>query len=239
MSKSLLTISLLLSFIMVFSQNKRALELSLLGRYDSHANYVTNFGGRTQNDTIQIYGASFGIGLQFHQVVAKNLMVYAGLGFYRLGVNKINTTQRPFSGISHYRPIDYYDGTSRLLYGTNQYHYNNISYTVGAEWTFAVKPTHSKFISLEFVDYSTFSQRYNIPRNNATYGTSRTGQLGWGVNTSVGFQKQLGRIYIKPALLVPVYQRIKGDEVFTEKPDKQMNKWFSGVGLSIKIGKHL
>lgn len=239
MSKLLLTISSVFSCVVLFSQEKRALELSLLGRYDRHANYVTNFGGRTQHDTMQLYGGSFGIGLQFHQPVAKNLTLYAGVGFYRLGVDKINATRRPATGIWNARAIDYDDGVSRFLYATNKYHYNNISYTLGGEWTFAMKPTYSKFITMEFVNYSTFSQRYNIPGNNTTYATSRKGHLGWGVNTSVGFKKQLGSLFIKPALLVPICQRIKGDVVFTEKPDRQVDKWFSGVGLSIKVGKDL
>jgi hypothetical protein len=206
-----------------------------------HANYVTNFGGRAQNDTMRLYGASFGIGLQFHQVVAKNLALYAGVGFYRLEVDKIRATQRPFSGESRSRIIDYTDGMTRFLYGTDQYHYNNISYTVGAEWTFAIKSTHSKFISLEFVDYSTFSQSYNIPRNNTStaYVTNRKGRLGWGVNTAVGFHKQFGSFYLKPALLIPIYQRIGGDEAFKENLNMNVSKWFNGVGLSIKVGRHL
>ena len=237
MSKSLLTITFLLSCIIVFSQ-KRAFELSLLGRYDRHANYVTNFG-RVQDDTMQLFGASFGIGVQINQPVGRNLNLYAGIGFYRHRVNKINTTQHPFSGVGHYRLINYSDGSTYFQYGTNHYYYNNISYTLGAEWKFSVKQTHSKFLSLEFVDYSTFSQRYNVGGNNNTYSTSRTDHFGWGINTSVGFKRQLKSFYIKPALLIPVYQRIKGDEAFSESSSMKVSKWCNGVGLSIKIGRHL
>jgi hypothetical protein len=177
--------------------------------------------------------------LQFHQAVAKNLALYAGVGVYSLRVDKINAIIIPINHMIHSRPIDYYDGRSRFLYSTNKYHYNNISYTLGAEWTYAVKQTHSRFVSLEFVDYSTFAQQYKIPGNNATYATSKTGQLGWGVNTSVGFQRQLARFYLKPALLLPVYQRLKGDDAFEERVDMHTSKWLNGVGLSIKIGKYL
>jgi hypothetical protein len=96
-----------------------------------------------QQDTIQLYGNSFGIGLNFKQNIVKSLNLYAGVGFYRLGVDKLNTTQRPFSGISHYRPIDYSDGTTRRLYGTPQYHYQNIKYTIGVERIFQVKNTYT------------------------------------------------------------------------------------------------
>jgi hypothetical protein len=107
MSKLLLVIFLLLSFITVFSQKKSSLELSLLGRYEKHANYVTNFGGRAQNDTMQLYGLSYGLSLQYRRSFSKHFSVALGTGYYRLGVNKINTTQRPFRGISHTRHLRY------------------------------------------------------------------------------------------------------------------------------------
>lgn len=220
------------------SQRNHAVELSLLTRYDRHASHVTNFG-RAQNDTMRLYGISYGVGLQFKQKVVKDLYLYAGVGYYRLGVDKINATQRPFSGISHYRTTSYYDGVSRFLYGTNKYQYHNISYTVGVEKAFEVKNSRTYVVSLDFTEYSTFSQQYKIGARGLTYTTSRKGQLGWGLNTSVGFKHQLGSLYLQPSIMIPIYQRLRGDEVFNEKPDMRMSKWFRGVGLSVRIGKYL
>jgi ABC-type uncharacterized transport system permease subunit len=39
----------------LFGQTKNDFEISLIGRYDKHANYVSNFAGRVYKDTNKFY----------------------------------------------------------------------------------------------------------------------------------------------------------------------------------------
>jgi len=60
---------ILLFFLASFGQRKSSIEVSILGRYDRHANYVSNFAGRAYNDTNKLYGTSYGINIGFRRQV--------------------------------------------------------------------------------------------------------------------------------------------------------------------------
>jgi hypothetical protein len=131
MIRSTLLVVVFLCRITVVAQ-KKAFEISALSRYDKHGDYVTNFNGRMQNDTIQVYGFSYGVNFFYNQKISKKINLFGGVGYYKLCTDKINTTKHPFVGISHTRPVNYDDGT-RFLHTTSKYFYHSLSFTIGVE----------------------------------------------------------------------------------------------------------
>jgi hypothetical protein len=69
------------------------------------------------------------------------------------------------------------------------------------------------------------------------YITHNYKPLEVGVNMNPGIIKEYKKFYLRPSLIIPVYQNLKGDKVFYEDRDMNIPKWFNGVGLSLKIGK--
>src|SRR5687767_14407305 len=112
--------------IIASGQNRIAIELSLLTRYDQHANYVSNFAGRVYNDTNKLYGTSYGINALYRQYITRSYSVYFGVDYYRLAIDKIRGPI-PFGipGTRTARNIDYEDSITNLLYSTSQYYYND------------------------------------------------------------------------------------------------------------------
>ncbi|MBO9684717.1 MAG: hypothetical protein J7502_18955, partial [Flavisolibacter sp.] len=75
--------------------------------------------------------------------------------------------------------------------------------------------------------------------NDYHYTTTNAKPLEFGVNATIGLLKEYDKFYIRPALLVPIYQNLKGDRVFYEDRNMNISKWFSGMGLTLRIGKYI
>ena len=129
MLKAILVSLAILSYIPASGQSKKSFEFSVLGRYDQ-ANYVTRFGARSFNDTLKLYGMSYGATISYRQKIYKDISASIGIGYYRLGIDKIKSSS-PFSGIPGARPrtsraTNYYDGNGSVLYLTPKYYYNDL-----------------------------------------------------------------------------------------------------------------
>ena len=224
-----------------FGQAKKSIEISLLGRYDKHADYVSNFAGRVYNDTNKLYGFSYGINAIVRKNISKSNFLYFGIGYYQLRIDKIRGPI-PFNipGTRTARNINYRDpeGTD-LLYSTTQYHYNDIAFTLGFDKEIQLKK-HFKFdIAAEAIGYKTFSQKYRIGYSSKYYTTHNNKPLEFGININAGIVKEYRSFYLRPSIIIPIYQNLKGDKVFYEDPKMNISKWFSGFGLSLKIGKYI
>lgn len=223
-----------------FGQTKKSLEISFIGRYDRHANYVSNFAGRVYNDTNRLYGSSYGVNGIFRRQITKTYSFYIGIGFYQLRVDKIRGPM-PFNipGTRTARNIDYDDGMTNLLYSTFQYHYNNLAITIGFDKEFLLKRNFRFDIAGEVIGYKTLSQKYRLMRGSKYYITHNNKPLEIGININLGIIKEYRKFYLRPSLIIPIYQNLKGDKVFYEDRNMNIPKWFNGIGLSLKIGKHL
>ena len=229
---------LIIYCISASGQIRNALELSLVSRYDKHANYVTNFAGRAYNDTMKLFGLSKGVSVQFRKSLSPTYSIYFGAGYYRLGVDKIRNSM-PFGipGVSTGRSLNNVDDDStRLGYSTSKYHYNNLSFMVGLSKLFRLNKHIHLDVGAEVIGYHTFSQRYKL-MNGYHYKTTNARPLEFGINATVGLLKEFDKFYIRPALLLPVYQRLRGDRVFYEDKEMNISKWFNGAGLTVRIGK--
>lgn len=221
-------------------QSKRAIEFSFLGRYDQHADYVSNFANRAYNDTNKLFGTSYGANIIYRQGLTKTVSAYIGIGYYRLGIDKIRGSM-PFNtpGTRTARSIDYDDVVTNLLYSTSKYHYNNIAGTLGLNKTFHLRGSFLLDFGVEGICYYTTSQGYQLLDGRKYYSTTNTKPVEFGVNMTFGVLKEYKKIYIRPAILMPVYQNLKGDKVFYEDREMNISKWFNGFGLAIRIGKYI
>jgi hypothetical protein len=236
------TALLLAIFICLTStaQTNKSLEFSFIGRYDRHANYVSNFAGRVYNDTNKLYGYSYGVNGIFRRQISKTYSVYIGIGYYQLRVDKIRGPI-PFNipGTRTARNIDYDDGMTNLLYSTSQYHYNNLAITIGFDKEFLLKSNFRFDIAGEVIGYKTLSQKYRLMNGSKYHRTHNNKPMEFGININPGVTKEYRRFYLRPSLIIPIYQNLKGDKVFYEAHNMDISKWFNGIGLSLKIGKHL
>jgi hypothetical protein len=221
-------------------QNNKSVEFSLIGRYDQHADYVSNFAGRAYNDTNKLYGISYGVNITYRQKLAENFSASLSVGYYRLGIDKIRGSM-PFNipGTRTGRNIDYDDGSTSLLYSTTKYHYNNLAVTAGLSKTIPLKDRLYLDLGAEGIGYYAVSQRYQLLNGKTYYSTRNAKPLEFGANLSFGILKEYKEFYIRPALLVPIYQNLKGDTVFYEDSKMNISKWFNGLGLTLRIGKYI
>lgn len=137
------------------------------------------------------------------------------------------------------RNIAYDDGMTNLLYSTSRYHYNNLALTIGADKEMRIGKNTWFTAGPEGVGYYSFSQKYQLLGGPDYHTTHNNKPLEFGINIHAGILKNYRTFYLRPSLLIPVYQNLKGDKMFTEDPDSNISKWFHGVGLSLKIGKRL
>jgi hypothetical protein len=240
MLKTILFSAAVLSGLVATGQSRKAIELSLIGRYDRHADYASNFGGRAYNDTNKLYGLSYGASLAYRQPVSKSISVAAGIGYYRLSIDKIKGSM-PFNspGTRTGRNIDYDDGTTNLLYSTSKYHYNNLSITVDLNKSVPLTDRLILDFGAEGIVYVALSQHYRLFEGPGFYHTTNSKPWECGANLTLGILKAYKRFYFRPALLVPVFQNLKGDKVFFEDRNMNISKWFNGIGLTFRAGIYM
>ncbi len=194
-----------------FGQTKKSSEISFIGRYDRHANYVSNFAGRVYNDTNRLYGTSYGVNGIFRRQITNTYSVYIGIGFYQLRVDKIRGPI-PFNipGTRTARNIDYDDGMTNLLYSTSQYHYNNLAITIGFDKEFLLKRNFRFDIAGEVIGYKTLSQKYRLMRGSKYYITHNNKPLEIGININPGIIKEYRKFYLRPSVIIPIIPKFKG-----------------------------
>ena len=174
------------------------------------------------------------------QKVSKSVSVSLGVGYYRLGIDKIQGSM-PFNlpGIRTSRNIDYDDAMNNLLYSTSKYHYNNLAVTIGISKTVLLRQKIYFDFGAEGIGYSSFSQRYRLFDGKQKYSTSNSKPLEFGANATFGVLREYKKFYIRPAMIIPIYQNLKGDKVFYEERNMNISKWFNGIGLTLRIGKYI
>jgi hypothetical protein len=236
----LLIIFLAFQYAMMGQRNK-SLEAAILTRYDMHADYLSNYGGRVYDDHLKLYGASFGAGINYRMAVGKFSSAYVGMGYYQLNIDKISGPKpRGIPGTINARNINYRGDSTLPLHSTSDYRYNNLSFTLGAGYL----PFEGKNLELgaELVGYYSFSQRYKLNHYSASrsqyWRTRNSKAFEFGANVTIGFYRDWTRFYIRPAIVVPILQNLKGDKVFYEDEDQNLTQWFSGLGLKVIIGHY-
>lgn len=231
---------LLLRSLTSIGQGKASIEVSLQSRYDKHADYITRFGYRSYTDGMKLWGRSQGLQFSYLHPLTKDIKLRVGAGYYLLKVDKIKRTS-PWSDNVPNRTIDYnHPSGIQPVFHTNKYQYNNLSLAAGLIYEKAVAENLILQAGAAYNFLYTFSQKYRITYDNTMYKTTKPKELGFGLNASLGVLKIIrDKYYFNPELLVPVYQQLKGDQVFRESKKVKMTKWLQGGGLSISVGRYL
>jgi len=230
-----------LSMMAVFAnaQNKSSLELTILSRYDLHADYTSRYFSRSYTDGTKLYGMSYGLSANYTHSFARHVNLTFGIGYYRLGIDKVRQAT-PFTSEARARAINY-PSSIQILFGTDAYHYNNLTGNIG--FTYEKPFTANTFFitGANMVYLYTFSQAYHITYYDNFYKTHITRTLGWNANAFAGILQKLKnrKYYISPKLIMPVYQSLHGDAILGEDETVRMRKWFDGLGLAVSFGKYL
>jgi hypothetical protein len=226
-------------FYKSYGQNSKSLEISFFGRKDIQGKYISNYGGRAYNDTTKISGYSYGLNVHFRKKIYKSYSMSFGIGYNRLKIDNIKGNM-PFGlpGVRTARSINYDDGITNLGYGTTNYFYNNLASTISIDKSIYLTKSFSINISPEFIAYYTISQSYQLNQKKR-WKTRNNKALEVGVNLNLGVIKEFNKFYIRPSVIVPIFQNLKGDIVFYENPKMNIEKWFNGIGLSLKIGRYI
>ncbi len=222
-------------------QKAKSIELDFMARYDKHADYTTRFFDRTFTNDMKLWGISYGANANFLQSITDKLKLKIGVGYYQLGINKIEQTGR-LNLIAPARTIDFNHPTGiQPLFASDYYRYHNFNLTGGLAYEQKLKKKWNYNIGGDFNYLYTFSQLYNISYDNSKYRTNNRKTLGFGVNSYLGLVRRYhnDKFYINPKIIIPVYQKLNGDRVFGEDTSVKMGKWFNGIGLSFSIGKYL
>lgn len=231
---------LLLCIIAVFAnaQNKSSLELSILSRYDQHADYTTRYFSRTYTDDTKLSGMSYCLAANYMHSFFRNVSFTLGLGYYRTGIDKIKQATR-FNANASGRAINYPDSI-QILFGTDAYYYHNVTASVGFTYEKPIRAKTYFITGADMVYLYTFSQSYYITYYHNFYNTHNARTLGWNVNAFAGVLQKLNnnKYYISPRLIIPVYQSLHGDAIFGEDETVRMCKWFHGFGLAVSFGKY-
>jgi hypothetical protein len=163
MLKAIVLSVTILFVISARGQNKQSIEISFVGRYDRHANYVSNFAGRAYNDTNNLYGLGYGTNIGFRKKITESISASLSVGYHRLEIDKIKGSM-PFNapGTRTARNINYDDGMTNLLYSTSRYHYNNLTVTIGLSKTVPINEKLCLDFGAEAIGYHSFSQGYRL-----------------------------------------------------------------------------
>lgn len=245
MKKILLSAIFIISSYSIYSQSKyRHLEIEPFLRWDSYPKF-TNAINSIATYKLAIKGTSWGVNTAYRIPFKKGISFKAGLGYYRYSFNNIVSTHQSF-GEGDRRVIDYPTQLSIIL-GTDSYWYNTISLSLGLEKNLELNKDYRLIVGLAVRNYFTFSQRYHMPYDNSfipqpqlqiqnNYKTFRNRNFGFGGELNIGVVKKLGKLHIGPSIIIPVYDSWKQDSIFpTENNSESRNKWFRGLGTSIKI----
>jgi hypothetical protein len=225
----------------VKAQKRQSIEVDFHVRYDKHADFTTRFFARTFTNQIRLWGVSNGANVNFLQPLSKRVKLKIGIGYHKLVMDKVRQTNRG-NLVSPSRIIEYVHSTGvKPVFSTDYYHYNNLAFTGGLSYEAPLNKLGNINAGAEINYLHTFSQLYNIDYDNSTYRTRNSKGLGFGVNTYIGIIKRFrnDKYYFNPKIIVPVYQQLRGDQVFGEDTNLKMNKWFNGGGVSFTIGKYL
>jgi hypothetical protein len=231
-----------ITLISLFVLNAKAqprLEVTSTIRADEHGDYTTRYFSRSFTNDMTLKGISQGITVQYIQPVVKNIYCSFGVGYYRLAIQKIKSVGR--FGPTESRTIDYHHPNGiQPLFNTKQYAYNNMDLTTGIMFQSREKNGRAISLGSNVHYYQTFSQKYHINWGNGIKHKTRDWRtLGYGVEAHLGLLQRLKYkpFYLHPKLIIPIYQQIRGDEIFGEPESMLIGNWLSGIGLSFTVGK--
>ncbi|MES1225186.1 MAG: hypothetical protein ABUT20_57415 [Bacteroidota bacterium] len=243
MKQSFLIFFVFLFAISSFAQNKNSqIEIEPYFRWDKYPAF-TNAINDLATYKLDINGNSWGLNFSYKKSIRNNFSLKAGVGYFKYSFNKIVSTHRSF-GIGHNRVIDYPTQLDLVL-GTDKYWYNTVSLNIGIDKVINFKKNLQINSGITVKNHFTFSQHYHMPYDNSfipepelqiqnNYKTKDSRYFGFGADIHIGILNKIGKLYIGPNLIIPIYDNWRQDKIFpTETNSKSRSKWLSGIGVGI------
>lgn len=221
-----------------FGQTNKIQELSVsqLFLWNNTTIYDTYSGARASNKTGNAW--SYGTNANYSFGLTKKLFVAVGLGYFnqRFGVNR---------GFDFYEP----NNVTGLFYTTKKYSYKSFNYFGGIGYRVKIKKIKGKIIPVNSEVrfsaianfYNTFQQEFqhdfganflgnpNPQTRNNSYQYGTTIQLKAGVVRPIYKKFKIGI-----DLVMPVYNKLRKDEIFKENPQEYHGVNFS-IGASVNL----
>lgn len=245
MKKQILLLSTYL-FLTIYSYSQKKdsqIEINSFIISENYPGFSYHYKGRPSTDYLSIKGISHGMNVGYNFSLEKSLLLKIGFGYFNRSFNKIKNTNSVFGKTVDSRPINY---LSPLLisYSSNKYHYNNISINTGIEKQFYLKNNFEASTSFNLNGYYNISQYYHLSSNpydnNLNFKKKDKTFSGFSSNISVGIYKKINHLLIGPALIVPIYETWRKDQIFLEENyDGGKSKWLNGIGIGISIKNSL
>jgi hypothetical protein len=174
------------------------------------------------------------------QLTQTTSYIKAGLGYYKYSFDDIKEVNSVF-GNSNGRPLkpEYWRGSTDILvlYSATKYYYNTVSVNLGIGKEIALKNNWQIDIGIDFANYYTYSQSYTFQSRDTMLRTSR--YFGFSANINTAITKRIGKIYIGPSLIIPVYSQWRQDEEFHHEVNGYRNKWLRGIGFGVTFNYSL
>lgn len=222
------------------------IEIMTFKKWDSYPvfNYAMN---EVNTNKVKIDGASLGITASYKYPIKNNLYLKGGLGYYQYSFNKINKENR--FGKSDTRVI-HYPNQRDIIFTTNKYWYNCLSTNIGLEQYFRITKTFQITTGVNFINYYTFSQHYNLsfnyPPEDNRFMQYNKRNFGFSIISSLGLLKSFGRLSLGPFVSAPIYEVWHKDPIFpseipriAENLSSTRDKWFKGIGAGISLNYSL
>ncbi|MDP3915859.1 MAG: hypothetical protein Q8R96_19200 [Bacteroidota bacterium] len=214
-------------------------------RYDTYPEFLASETSLSSN-YITLKGTSLGVIVSYKHPLSKSqsLFIKSGIGYYQYSFNKMKNRNTRF-GNSERRLINF-PSPLFIPFFTDKYWYNTISANIGIEKLFYWKKDLQISIGANINNYYTYSQYYHITYENPNtqinndYKNKIRRNFGLSANLSASLLKKLGKISLGPAIIIPVYDRWKTDETFTDEAESDSrNKFLRGIGLGISCNYSL
>jgi hypothetical protein len=212
------------------------LSVSQIFLWNNTTIYDTYSGARASNETGSAW--SSGTNVNYSLCLTKKLFATIGLGYLnqRFGVNR---------GFDFYEP----NVTTGLFYTTKNYSYKSFNYFGGIGYQVKIKKAKGKILSVNSEVrfsaianfYNTFQQEFqhdfgeNFLGNPNPQIRKKSYQYGTAIQLKAGVVRPVYKKFkVGIDLVMPVYNKLRKDEIFKENPDEYHGVNFS-IGTAINL----
>lgn len=222
------------------SQEKvNSIEVFPYFRHSNHGSYE-DWYGRSFSTKLTLKGNSYGVNAYYARRLSGNWQARIGIGYFRYAFNKMSNYDERMDGSTYpQRPFDNPHPDAILFY-TDSYWYNTGTVGVGADRIFPLSGGWELSAGAYVNAHYTFSQMFKVTYDNYTdYRRKSSGYFGFSASLNTGITKNIGKYFLGPRILIPVFDQWKQDKIFREPENESRNKWFSGIGGGIALGYRL
>lgn len=195
----------------------------------SNTTEILNVYRGTRANYVSGKALSYGINLNYSRTIRKGFFVTIGIGYFNqnFGIPR----NFDFNG----------DTTTKFLYGTKRYSYNNINWILGLGYSLDLNKNYALRGSLLFNGLYSFRQKYT-PNVLTMYAfkeyqvETKSFSFGQMFNLNLGASRKISkRLFIGADIVLPLYTKWRKDRIFRENESEyNTSKFSAGTNLSVR-----